>query len=215
MFDYQAGEKYKLTLIMVGIAGILAGMFFTVLLMPAPEAPSARRRQPPAWASNPDATGQARGPEGYQAPTEAAAGGPGAEQQAAPQATDPMQARNLIANFLPLAWDLSAYSARGHQDQALMLMTDECRQAYTNNIWTPQIAQQIEQSGVQSTFTPKKIDASPYKADGSVEVTVEGEQTLAVPGKGSKNRNVKVVYLVKQLPEGLRIAGISEAGRTQ
>ena len=96
-----------------------------------------------------------------------------------------------------------------------MVMTDECKQAYTSNIWTPTIAQQIEQSGVQSTFTTKRIEQSPLRADGSVEVTVEGEQVLSVPGKGSKNRNVKVVYLVKQLPEGLRIAGISEAGRTQ
>lgn len=212
MFDYQAGEKYKMTLIMVAIAGVLAGMFFTVLLMPTPDA-APRRRQPPAWADNPDATGVARMPADAQ-------GAPaGAPQQQMPQqqvaAADPMQAKILIENFLPLAWDLSAYSARGHQDQALLLMTDECKQAYTRNIWTPEIAQQIENSGVQSTFTPRKVDPSPYKADGSVEVTVEGEQTLAVPGKGSKNRQVKVVYLVKQLPEGMRIAGISEAGRTQ
>ncbi len=211
MFDYQAGEKYKLTLIMVAIAGVMAGVFFTVLLMPTPEASGPqKRRQPPAWANNPDATGQARMPEDYQGgpPADGGQGGAGAQAMAA----DPMQARTLVENFLPLAWDLSAYSARANQDRALMVMTEECRQAYTQNIWTPQIAQQIEQSGVQSTFSTKKIDQSPIRADGSVEVTVEGEQVLTVPGKGSKTRNVKVIYLVKQLPEGLRIAAISEAG---
>lgn len=207
MFDYQAGEKYKLTLIMVAIAGVMAGVFFTVLLMPTPEAgPQKRRAPPPAWTNNPDASGQARMPDDYQ-------GGPPPDgQQPQAQAADPMQARTLVENFLPLAWDLSAYSARANQDRALMVMTEECKQAYTANIWTPQVAQQIEQSGVQSTFTTKKIDQSPIRADGSVEVTVEGEQVLTVPGKGSKTRNVKVIYLVKQLPEGLRIAAISEAG---
>ncbi|MBX9689437.1 MAG: hypothetical protein K2X27_22195 [Candidatus Obscuribacterales bacterium] len=210
MFDYQAGEKYKLTLIMVALAGLLAGVFFTVLLMPTPEA-APRRRQPPAWASNPDVTGQAAD----------APGQPGMEQQGQEQqgpalmATDPLQAKNLIENFLPLTWDLSAYSARTHQDQAIQLMTEECKQSYTNNIWTPQIADQIEKSGVQSQFVPKKVEPSPIHSDGSVEVIVEGQQTLAVPGKPPKTRDLKVVYLVRQLPEGLRIAGISEAGQTQ
>ncbi len=207
MFDYQAGEKYKLTLIMVALAGVMAGVFFTVLLMPTPEA-APKRRQPPAWASNPDATGQAQMPTDYNA--QAGPGDQQAGQGAAPLLADPMEARNLVENFLPLAWDLSAYSSRAHQDQAQMLMTEDCRQAYTSKIWTPQIAHQIEQSGVQSSFVPKRIEPSPYKADGSVEVTVEGEQTLAVPGKGKKERLIKVVYLVKHLPEGLRIAGISE-----
>ena len=61
MFDYQAGEKYKLTLIMVGFAGLMAGMFFTMLLMPTPE-PQSHQRQAPKWASNPDVTGGRGGP---------------------------------------------------------------------------------------------------------------------------------------------------------
>lgn len=212
MFDYQAGEKYKLTLIMVAIAGMLAGMFFTVILMPSPEA-APRRRQAPAWASNPDVTGA---PMSNPEAQEAAAGGAGAPAGGpAPMATDVVQARDFVANFLPLAWDLSAYSARAHQDQALQLMTDDCKQAYTSHIWTPEIAQQIETSGVQSEFQPKKVEPTPMKSDGSVEVIVEGVQTLGVAGKGQKTRNVKVVYLVKQFPEGLKIAGISEAGQTQ
>lgn len=216
MFDYQAGEKYKLTLIMVAVAGMLAGVFFTVLLMPTPEA-APRRRQPPAWASNPDVTGAPmQTPEGMQAQAQ---GGQGAGLQGGPgggpMATDRMEARSLIENFIPLAWDLSAASARYNQDKALSVMTDECKQAYTSNIWTPAIAQQIEQSDVRSTFTPKKIEPSETKSDGSVEVVVEGQQTLSVPNKGGKTRDVKVVYLVRKLPEGLRIAGISEAGQTQ
>src|SRR5205823_2250926 len=128
----------------------------------------------------------------------------------------PVQARDLLeTRFLPLAWDLSAYSARASQDKALSYMTDDCKHAYVNNIWTTQIAQQIEQSGVQSQFTTKKIDPGPMRSDGSVEVTVEGSQTLSVPGKGGETRDVKVVYLVRQFPEGLKIAGISEAGKTQ
>lgn len=209
MFDYQAGEKYKLTLIMVAIAGLLAGAFFTVLLMPSPEA-APKRRQAPAWASNPDVTGQAAMP-GEAQPS----GDPysGAQQGAMP--TDPMQAHTLVMNFLPLAWDLSAYSARSSQEKALSVMTEECKQSYIQNIWTPAIADQIEKSGVQSQFQPNKVEPGQMKADGSVEVNVEGQQTLSVSGKGQKTREVKVIYLVKQFPEGLKIAGISEAGRTQ
>ncbi len=208
MFDYQAGEKYKLTLIMVAIAGMLAGVFFTVLLMPSPEAPQGKRKRQvsEAVANNPDVTGRVQMPPDAQ-------GMP--QQQAQVLATNPIDARNLIQGWLPLAWDLSAYSAKASQEKALSCMTSECRDAYTQNIWTPQIAQQIEQSGVQSHFETKKIEPGEMKADGSVEVLVEGEQTLSVPGKGGKTRGVKVLYLVKNMPEGLRIAGISEAGQTQ
>lgn len=212
MFDYQAGEKYKLTLIMVAIAGMLAGMFFTVLLMPTPDA-APKRRQPPAWASNPDVTGRAELPTDPQgAPTQAGgAPGPGGAQ---PIGTDPVQAQTFVANFCRDAWDLSFQSARAAQDRAMSAMTEECKQAYTQNIWTPAIAQQIESSGVQSTFTPSKIEPGQMKSDGSVEVTVVGQQSLGVQGKG-KTRNVNVVYLVKQFPDGMKIAGISEAGQTQ
>jgi hypothetical protein len=215
MFDYQAGEKYKLTLIMVGVAGLLAGVFFTVLLMPTPEAGPAKHHTPPKWSSNPDATGTARMPGTGQRATD----GQGPEQQGQPQAqapmaADPFQAREMLeTKFLPLAWDLSAYSARASQGKAIAYMTDDCKRAYMNNIWTPSIAKQIEESGVQSQFTPRKIEPSPIRSDGSVEVTVEGQQTLSVPGKGGKTRDVKVVYLVRQYPEGMKIAGISEAGQ--
>jgi hypothetical protein len=214
MFDYQAGEKYKLTLIMVALAGLLGGAFFTVLLMPAPEA-TPRRRQTQKWQSNPDATG---GMPINAAPPGAGPGGPqGMQSQAAgPLPTDPVQARELLeTKFLPLAWDLSAYSARASQGQALQFMTDECKRAYQSNIWTPEIAKQIEESGVQSRFTPRRIDPGPMRQDGSIEVTVEGEQELSVPGKGGRKRPVKVIYLVRQYPDGMKIAGISEAGQTQ
>ena len=215
MFDYQAGEKYKLTLIMVAIAGMLAGMFFTVLLMPTPEA-APRRRQPPAWANNPDVTGAPMtDPGSTQEASAGGAGGEAAQGGPAQMATDAVQARDLVVSFLPLAWDLSAFSARAHQEQAISLMTDECKHAYTSHIWTPEIAQQIESSGVQSEFQPKKVEPTPMKSDGSVEVIVEGVQTLGVAGKGQKTRNVKVAYLVKQFPEGLKIAGISELSQNQ
>lgn len=219
MFDYQAGEKYKLTLIMVALAGLMAGVFFTVLLMPTPEPASARRqRQAPEWASNPDVTGMAGPPGSAGAPQGTyppGAGAPGPGNGQAPVATDPMEAKILIESFLPLTWDLSAYSARQHQNEAMALMTETCRQAYQSNIWTPQIADQIEKSGVQSSFEPKKVEPSQMKSDGSVEVSVEGVQTLSVPGKAPKGRLLKVTYLVRKTPDGhMCIAGISE-GQTQ
>src|SRR5688572_25663276 len=58
MFDYQAGEKYRLTLVMVGVAGLIAGMFFAILLMPTSEAPSRAKRVAMTRAmTDPDVTG--------------------------------------------------------------------------------------------------------------------------------------------------------------
>lgn len=212
MFDYEAGEKYKLTLIMVGVAGALAGMFFTVLLAPAPEPPSKRSRQQARHMSDPDITGGYRAPSGIAANAGNQQGG----QLGAPQANvlvvDPVQARTMMDTFLPAAWDLSASSAKQSQQQAITYMTPECAQAYTQNIWTPAISAKIEQSGVQSQFQPEGIDVGGLQSDGTIVVTVTGTQTLTVPGgQGGKSRRVKVEYLMKQFPEGLKIAGISEA----
>ena len=208
MFDYQAGEKYKITLIMVAIAGLLAGVFFSVLLMPTPEAPSSRRRaQQTAASTNPDVTGM-------RMPSPDMAAQQPSLTQAGPSVrpTSPIDAQQLVEQWLPSAWDLSAGTARASQQKAIEYMTPECAHSYQQNIWTPQIAQQIEQSGVQSHFVPKEVTAGGLQGDGSVVVTVVGEQSLGVNGQTRKNRAVRVEYLIKNLPEGLRIAGISEVG---
>jgi hypothetical protein len=209
MFDYQAGERYKLTLIMVGLAGLMAGMFFAVLLMPTPE--PTRRRPVPAYMRDPDITGKraAGNP-----------GAPGAAQAMAPQAapgslTDPVAAKALVERWLPLAWDLSAGSAKGNQELAMQYMTADCAAAYQRNIWTPDLAKQIDESGLQSAFRPDRVAVGEPLTDGSVVVYVDGTQTLTVPGKGSTARQVKLEYMVKMTADQmLRIAGISEGGKS-
>lgn len=202
MFDYQAGEKYRLTLIMVGLAGMIAGVFFTVLLMPTPEPAKARVR--PAYMDHPDVSGM---------PASAAAAG---ARAVGPQVamTDPVVAKALIEQWLPKAWDLSAGSAPNSQRQAMQYMTPECAQAYCENVWTADLAKQIEESGLKSTFTADRVWSGGNQADGSVVVFVDGTQVLSVPGKPGNSRAVKLEYMVKQTPEGLRIAGISEGGRS-
>lgn len=205
MFDYQAGEKYKLTLIMVGMAGLMAGMFFSILLMP-PAPPARASRAKPAWAEHPDVTGRARGQAGS---AHAEAPPPGTPVAM----TDPTMAQTLVEQWLPLAWDLSAGSAQTSQENAIKYMTVECAAQYRQNIWTPEMAQQINQSGLQSQFKPSSIHASTNQADGSVVVFVEGEQMLAVPGKPQSGRHVKLEYLVKTDSDGsMKIAGFSEGG---
>lgn len=215
MFDYQAGEKFKLTLIMVGLAGVMAGMFFTVLLLPTPDPTAGRKaRAHERWMDNPDVTGGGRygsaptrqpqdnGPQG-QAPAPVAV---------APNAADPNTAQNLIQEWLTYAWDLSAGTAKNSQARAMAYMTPDCASAYRQNVFTPEVAQQIEQSGVKSSFRMDRIYAGGNNPDGSVVVFVEGEQVLSVPSKGSKTRTVKLEYMVKKTQEGLRISGISEGG---
>jgi hypothetical protein len=232
MFDYQAGEKFKLTLIMVGFAGLMAGMLFTMILMPpAAEAPKKAHRHL-SWSTNPDVTGQGsvRGRRATDQPNQpaeqpaatAVANAPAAQAPQAPAApaapavpvtmANPQDAMELVKAWLPLTWDLSAGSVQHSQEQAIMYMTPECAIAYRQNIWTPQIAQQIQQSGLQSTFDCSKMQAGQPQADGSVVIFVEGTQTLSVPGKGQQPRQISYQYLVKTTAEGYRIAGISEGG---
>jgi len=206
MFDYQAGEKYRLTLVMVALAGLIAGIFFTVLLMPQPEAPSRRHRAMPAYMNDPDTNG-GRGPAQY---------APGAAQAAVTPATpqiDPNMAKNLIESWLPLAWDLSAGSAKANQEKAMAYMTPECAQAYRQNIWTDELAKQIDESGLKSSFAPSSVRVSDCQADGSVIVFVDGSQTLVAPAIGTQSRPVRLEYMIRQLPEGMRICGISEGGQ--
>ncbi len=207
MFDYQAGEKFKFTLVMVAIAGVMAGMFFTLLLMPTPEPQLRRARPHAAWMDDPDVTGGRASRSGAQSPV-------AAPIAVNPNLADPDTALNLVQQWLPFAWDLSAGTAQSSQEKAIMYMTTECANAYRRNIWTPEIAHQIEQSGVKSSFRTDRLVASRNQADGSVVIFVEGEQVLSVPSKGSKERPVKLEYLVKKTANGLRIAGISEGGHS-
>ena len=206
MFDYQAGEKYRLTLIMVGLAGIMAGIFFTLLLSPSQE-PVRAHRPMPGYMRNPDITGRRD-----DAPQAAGAAQAAMAPDAPSMPTDPTVARTLIEQWLPLAWDLSAGTGKVSQDKAMAYMTPECAIAYKQNIWTEDLAKQIDESGLKSTFQASGISNGEVQPDGSVVIIVNGTQTLAVPDKGSTSRAVKLEYMVRQTAEGMRIAGISEGG---
>jgi hypothetical protein len=221
MFDYQAGEKFKLTLIMVGFAGLMAGMLFTMLFMPQnTEAP--KRAQRPEWMNNPDTNGgrgagrhsPGRGGGGPRGSDDGSGQGqqPASAQIAASEMANPQAAAELLNNWLPIAWDLSATSAAASQEKAIAYMTPECAAAYRQNVWSPDMAKQVQESGLQTTFAVSKLLPGQPQNDGSIVILVEGTQVLTVPGKGSREHPVKYEYLVKQTAEGLRIAGISEGG---
>ena len=212
MFDYEAGEKQKLTMIMVAFAGLLAGMFFTMLLMPQQDSRAARKAHAAANATrattDPDVTGGGRMAPG------AAAAYPGGSPAAAPGAPGLLVDRGQASAFmqqgwLSRIWDLSAASARTHQEEAIKYMTPECAAAYRANVWTEALAKQVQESGLQSSFTLKTCDVSDNLSDGSVVVKVKGTQQLGANGKG-RTRDINFEYMLKQTPDGLKVAGISE-----
>jgi hypothetical protein len=219
MFDYQAGEKYKLTLIMVGLAGLIAGMFFTLLLMPSGEAPARHRHggggQSQRVMSNPDITGHRDGGFGSSPSNESESGGGGGgggQSGPGPSASsyiDKSQAQMFMGGWLPQVWDLSASSAAANQAEAMRWMTPDCAAAYQRNVWTPDLAKQVQESGLQSSFRASEINVSDNQSDGSVIVKVKGIQTLGANGK-NKQRPVNLEYMLKQTPDGMRIAGISD-----
>jgi hypothetical protein len=221
MFDYQAGEKYKLTLIMVGVAGLLAGIFFTMLLMPT-EAPASRKRAAMTRAQmDPDVTGGSKFASSPVAAQMFAAAGamqgapggqPGSAQAQAPAANqvDRAAVPNWMNQWLPRVWDLGASSAQSSQEWAIQQMTPNCAAAYRNNIWTAGLAKQVQDSGLQSTFTPSTVDVSDNLQDGSVVVKVKGVQILSAANGNQKQRIINVEYMVISTPEGIKVAGISE-----
>jgi len=206
MFDYQAGEKYKMTLIMVAVAGAMAGVFITLILSPTPV--PTRRRQPSKADTHPDITGIAPPPGS----DPRYAGQPNSGPPQAPAGmVEPFKAQAYVEAFLPLAWDFNATSAANSQQSAINMMTDECAKSYKSNIWTSEMATTIASSGMTSTWSQKMVSARQNQADGSIEIVVQGEQQLQLPGEPPKPRPVKFVYLVKKAADGtLKIAGISE-----
>jgi len=217
MFDYQAGEKYKLTLSMVAIAGMMAGMFFTVLLMPTPEPAQARKRAKQPWMDHPDVTGRPSAPGAAQAAIPNDGHGMSAAQAAAMAQpaikTDAITAQTLVEKWLPFAFDLSSQTANESQEKAIACMTPECAQSYRQNVWTPEVSSQIAASGMKSSFRATKVTAGAHQTDGSIVIIVEGEQILSPPDQASRQRNVKFEYLLKQTNDGMKICGISDVNK--
>ena len=179
-------------------------------------------RQRPAYMDDPDVSGRPRmaqdqgAGQAAEAPPEQQPAQNQEEAAQAPQApdvADPVASLNLVQQWLPLAWDLSAGSAKGSQERAILYMTPECAEAYRKNIWTADLSQQIDTCGIRSSFKIHRVAAGNNQPDGSIIVNVDGEQILSVPGKGARARQVKLQYLVRSTADGLRIAGISESGK--
>jgi hypothetical protein len=215
MFDYQAGEKYKLTLIMVGVAGLLAGMFFTLLLMPSPDMSPRHRHIATRASQDPDVTGH-RGGSASAAGSDGSAGGdqgPGAVSASSGgiEMVNRGQAVEFMQNWLPRVWDLNAQTADANQEEAIKWMTADCASAYRQNIWSPETAKQVAESGLRSEWRIKAMEVSDNLKDGSVVVKVKGTQVLMAPA-GQKSKDVDLEYMLKQTSNGMRIAGISDAG---
>jgi len=228
MFDYHAGEKFKVLLIGTGLCAFLGGVFIMALLGGGGEPAhitEARKKHKKMKTDGGVITSDRAAQQGYHATdvrqpeegseqnpmagVQAPGGGPAAANYTV---TDPLEAQKLIEAFLPFSWDLSAGSATQSQERAILCMTPECAQSYRASIWTKEMASQIEQSGLKSTFNPSVIKVVGTKPDGSAVVEVEGMQILEMEGKGAKNRQVKMEYLVKNIGGQMRITGINESG---
>ncbi|MBS1990987.1 MAG: hypothetical protein JSS83_10745 [Cyanobacteria bacterium SZAS LIN-3] len=207
MFDYQAGEKQKLLLIMTAVSGVIAGSFFTLLLSSPGEAPRAPQRG-----------GRMRsGETGGGGPPLRSVSGRGMRDNGVPPAppveeVDRGAAQSMVQGTLPLMWDFNSATANQSQEQAMTFMTQDCAQNYRLNVWTPEIAKSVGAAGMTSSFTPQMCQAITSEADGSVVVKVQGQQVLNLQGQPPKLKQVQMEYLVKRTPSGLKICGISESG---
>ena len=190
----------------------MAGMLFTMLLTPAQENPRHRKGHHVNWSTSAEGSGGSH----LRAAARARASAESADSnvpQAPVTVVSAEDATSLVNSWLPLAWDLSAGSANGSQERAIMYMTPDCAVAYKQNVWTPEVAKTIEDAGLKSSFTAEKITPGQPQSDGSIVVFVEGTQVMSVPGKGTQEKPKRLEYLIKSTQDGLRVAGISDTGQ--
>jgi hypothetical protein len=206
MFDYTAGEKYKLTLGMTAVAGVLGGAFVTMLL--ASPSPPPRHGAQSYYGQEPPSSVH------YSTPSQgmAMAGAPATAPTLPVSVIDPKSAKELIQQWLPLAWDLSAGTAAQDQDLAIKYMTPECAQSYRKTIWTPDLAKQIDEAGLRSSFEILSISEPLIQNDGSAIVDVEGTQTIISASGQSSQRQVRLEYSLVDTPNGPRVASFKENG---
>jgi hypothetical protein len=209
MFDYQAGEKYKLTLVMVGVTGIIVGASLTLFLAtpsgPPPRASHGSRRP---------ANYEARGSGSLRSAGGRVSHDGGGPDDAAPPPVDVVDkgaAQSFVQGFLNLTWDFNSTTSGQSQERAMTFMTPDCAQNYKVNIWTPEMAQTVAGAGMTSSFTTVSCQAITSTDDGSVVVKVVGDQTLNLQGQAPKQQHKIMEYLVKKTPQGLKISGISES----
>lgn len=210
MFDYQAGERYKLTLIFVGIAGLMAGVFFTLLLGSTGEPPRPQRGRGARGQSAmiPPGSGKMRG-NTYQQQQQQQQLQPTGPQNASE--VDSTAARDLIHNFAPLSFDMSAATCDASQAQAIQMMTPEFANTYRATIWTPELSRLVKESGVQSSFTLRTVQALQANADGSIAVRISGTKLLTKMDGESQSNEVNMEYLCQKDTNGqFKVAGIKD-----
>jgi len=213
MFDYQAGEKQKLLLIMTAVSGVIAGAFFTLLLSPPAEAPQKQSR----GGGSRRMQNMERGTAQSLVPLRSINGGmrDNGTQANQPPAADMVEggaAQSMVQGLLQYMWDFNSSTANQSQEQAIANMTPECAQVYRLNVWTPEIAQKVAAAGMTSSFTPQSCQFVTNNPDGTAVVKIQGQQILVLQGQPTPPKMVIMEYLVKRTPSGLKICGISESG---
>lgn len=209
MFDYQAGERYKLTLIMVGAVGVIAGIFLMIIVAPPSEAP--RKKRPMSRSSyDPDVTGIPRSLGGGAPGGLTEYGAAPTQGAAAVNSADGDAAKDFVRAFASNSFDFTASTAASSQQKAMSMMSPETASNYQANVWGP-VASQVTGSGVTTQFTPSMISTGQANPDGSIVIFLQGQLALNAADGHIEQKAVNMEYLVQKMPDGsMRISGIQE-----
>ncbi|MBK9202547.1 MAG: hypothetical protein IPL73_08935 [Candidatus Obscuribacter sp.] len=209
MFDYQAGERYKLTLIMVGAVGVIAGIFLMIIVAPPSEAP--RKKRPMSRSSyDPDVTGIPRSLGGGSTTGTTEYGAAATQGATAVNSADGNAAKDFVRAFASNSFDFSASTAASNQQKAMAMMSPETASNYQANVWGP-VASQVTGSDVTTQFTPSVISTGQANPDGSIVVFLQGQLALRAADGHEEQKAINMEYLVQKMPDGsMRIAGIQE-----
>jgi hypothetical protein len=123
---------------------------------------------------------------------------------------------DLAANFLGWwlqngAMDYNAPTAIQSHQVAMQWMTPDAANAFQNSFWTPQIAESVATGRLVAAFQPTGIQPQAVNPDGSVVLGVTGTMVVQT-GAQPAVQQFSGAFLVRQEPEGLRVAGLDARG---
>lgn len=120
---------------------------------------------------------------------------------------DPALATQFLNWWMPNAFDYAPSTAIHSHQQAFAWMTADAQRSFQTAFWTSEVAAGIASGKISASFSPAKIQAEAVNPDGSVVVGVSGMFTMQNGGP-VLNQQLQTDFLIRKVPQGLRVAGI-------
>lgn len=150
--------------------------------------------QPAGQAGQGQATGQVQGAAGA------------GQAAAAPQPLTPELALQFVRWWLTQSMDYRMDTAAASHKTAALWTLPDANNAFEQLYWGDHIKQGIASGQIVGAFQPVSVTPVATNPDGSVVVTAVGTLMIQQSGQQPAGQQLTMDFLVKQTPDGLRIA---------